>query len=83
MILLQYRLPCCVSLLSPNGHIPLYAHILRQAQPCLKASFPAISIPDRLCSAFLRLSLSPVLRVLCKKRDNFSLYASVEKVSGY
>ena len=29
MILLQYRHSFCVSPLSPNGHIPLYAHILR------------------------------------------------------
>ena len=53
MILLHYRLPICVSLLSPNGHIPLYAHILRQAQPCLKAVSAAISIPDWSARTFI------------------------------
>ena len=73
MILLHYRLPFCVSLLSPNGHIPLYAHILRQAQPCLKACFPAISIPDRLCSA----SCGCLLRLFCVfyvKREIISVF---------
>ena len=46
IVLLHYRLLFCVFHLSPNGHIPLYAHILPQAQPCLKACSAAISIPD-------------------------------------
>ena len=80
MILLHYRRSCCVFLLSQNGHIPLYAHILRQAQPCLKACCAAISIPDWSDRTFIRRS-SPVLRNLCKKRDNVGVFFS-EKVFG-